>query len=100
MREPADLFEALDGTAAPTRDTKRRGLGWLPGLADIGWSNRLGWFEGFHLLMAVSPKRAVTGFGFAPASPKDQPLAKTFFAARHQSDSRLPTVACPPMCPM
>lgn len=41
------LFEALDGTAVPTREVKRRGLGWLPGLADMGWSNPLGWYEGF-----------------------------------------------------
>jgi hypothetical protein len=34
----------------PIRDAKRRGASWLPGLADIGWSNRLGWYEGFHLL--------------------------------------------------
>src|SRR5258707_816231 len=26
-----------------------RGTGWLAGQVDIGWSNRLGWYEGFHL---------------------------------------------------
>ena len=36
-------YEALDSSGVPTRDAKRRGAGWLPGLADIGWSNRLGW---------------------------------------------------------
>jgi hypothetical protein len=36
-------YEGLDSTAAVTRDGKRRGLGWLAGQADIGWSNRLGW---------------------------------------------------------
>ena len=36
-------YEALDSSGIPTRDAKRRGAGWLPGLADIGWSNRLGW---------------------------------------------------------
>jgi hypothetical protein len=41
------VYEALDSSAVPTRDAKRRGAGWLPGLADIGWSNRLGWYEGF-----------------------------------------------------
>jgi hypothetical protein len=35
------LYEALDSTGVPTRDAKRRGAGWLPGLADMGWSNRL-----------------------------------------------------------
>src|SRR5262249_55527244 len=48
-------YEALDSSGGPTRDAKRRGAGWLPGLADIGWSNRLGWYEGFHLLLAVKP---------------------------------------------
>src|SRR5215831_16735515 len=30
-------YEALDSFGIPTRDAKRRGAGWLPGLADIGW---------------------------------------------------------------
>jgi hypothetical protein len=35
---------------------KRRGHGWLlGGRADIGWSNSLGWYEGFSLLTAVEP---------------------------------------------
>ena len=75
-------YEALDSSGVPTREAKRRGAGWLPGLADIGWSNRLGWYEGFHLLVAVNPLGAMTGFGFGPASTKDQPLAETFFALR------------------
>ena len=65
------LYEALDSTGVPTRDAKRRGAGWLPGLADIGWSNRLGWYEGFHLLLAVNPTGMITGFGFGAASTKD-----------------------------
>jgi hypothetical protein len=76
------LYEALDSSGVPTRDAKRRGAGWLPGLADIGWSNRLGWYEGFHLLLAVNPVGVITGFGFGPASTKDQRLADTFFALR------------------
>ena len=40
--------EALDSSGVPPRDAKRRGAGWLPGLADIGWSNRLGWYAGVH----------------------------------------------------
>jgi hypothetical protein len=35
-------YEALDSAGISTRDAKRRGAGWLPALADIGWSNRLG----------------------------------------------------------
>ena len=49
-------YEALDSSGTPTRDAKRRGAGWLPGLADIGWSNRQCWYEGFHLLLAVNPR--------------------------------------------
>ena len=48
----------------------------------MGWSNRLGWYEGFHVLLAVNPWGMITGFGFGSASTKDQPLAETFFALR------------------
>src|ERR687895_2262274 len=88
-------YEALDSAGVPTRDAKRRGAGWLPGLADIGWSNRLGWYEGFHLLIAVNQVGVITGFGFAPASTKDQPLAETFFALRRQPYPQLPSVGAP-----
>jgi hypothetical protein len=83
-------YEALDSSGVPTRDAKRRGAGWLPELADIGWSNRLGWYEGFHLLMAGNPVGVITGCAFGAASTKDQPLADTFFALR-----RAPTRGCP-----
>ena len=89
------LYEALDSSGMPTRDAKRRGAGWLPGLADIGWSNRLGWYEGFHLLLAVNPVGVITGFGFGPASTKDQPLAATFFALRRQPHPGLASVGAP-----
>ena len=92
-------FEALDATAAPPRDSKRRGQGWLPGLVDIGWSNRLGWYEGFHVLLAVNPVGVITGFGYAPASVKDQPLAETFLAVRHQPEARLRSVGAPAQGP-
>jgi hypothetical protein len=85
-------YEALDSSAMPIRDVKRRGGGWLAGYADIGWSNSLGWYEGFRLLVAVNPVGMITGFGFASASTKDQPLAETFFAARHEQNPRLPSV--------
>lgn len=85
-------YEVIDTLAVPTRDAKRRGLGWLPGLADIGWSNRLGWYEGFHLLLAVTPQGVITGFGFGAGSAKDQPLAETLFAIRHTPDPALPNV--------
>jgi hypothetical protein len=85
-------YEALDTSAMPVRDAKRRGEGWLAGYADIGWSNSLGWYEGFCLLVAVDPAGVITGFGFASASTKDQPLAETFFALRARPNPRLGSV--------
>jgi hypothetical protein len=88
-------YEALDSSGVPTRDAKRRGAGWLPGLADSGWSNRLGWYAGFHVLLAVPPWGMITGFGFGPASTKDQPLAETFFALRRSPHPGLASVGLP-----
>ena len=85
-------YEALDSSAMPVRDAKRRGAGWLAGQADIGWSNSLGWYEGFCLLISANPEGVITGFGFAPASTKDQPLAETFFALRSEAHPRLGSV--------
>lgn len=92
LRAQHCAFELLDTPPAPTRDAKRRGPGWLAGLADIGWSNRLGWYEGFHVLTAVNPVGVITGVGFGAASTKAQPLAETFFAARHWRHPALPSV--------
>jgi hypothetical protein len=88
-------YEALDSAGIPTRDAKRRGAGWLPGLADIGWSNRLGWYEGCHLLLAVHPIGVITGFGFGAARTRDQPVAETFFALRRQPQPGLASVGAP-----
>jgi Transposase DDE domain len=84
-------YEALDGTGGPTRTARRRGRGWLPGLADVGMSTRLGWYEGLRLLVAADPAGVVTGFGFGPASADDRALAETLFALRAAPDPRLPT---------
>lgn len=92
-------YEVVDGTAVPTRNAKRRGAGWLPGVADIGFSNRLGWYEGVRLLASVTPTGAVTGFGVGPASANDRHLADTFFAARAAPHARLPGVGAPPGAP-
>jgi hypothetical protein len=91
----AAAYEVLDATAAPVRNAKRRGWGWLPEYVSIGWSNRLGWYAGLHLLVAATPAGVITGYGLGSADAKDQPLAETFFAARHQADPRLPTVGQP-----
>jgi Transposase DDE domain len=79
---PTCAYEALDGMGVPTRNAKRRGSGWLAGQADIGRCNRVGWYEGLHLLTAVTPHGALTGYGVAPASTKDQRLAESFLAQR------------------
>ena len=88
-------YEALDSSAVPTRCAKRRGRGWLPGQADIGWSNRIGWYEGFSLLLSVNRQGVITGFSFGPASTADQALAGDFFAFRHTPHPRLPTLGGP-----
>jgi hypothetical protein len=36
-------YEVLDSLAVATRNVRRRGRGWLCGLAALGRSNRLGW---------------------------------------------------------
>jgi hypothetical protein len=95
MQAQCCLYEALDSSGIPTRDAKRRGSGWLAGQADIGWSNRIGWYEGMHLLTSITPMGVITGFGFAPASCNDHTLAETFFAARHDPSPRLPSAGAP-----
>lgn len=82
-KEPHNcLYEALDTSAVPTRNVKRRGVGWLPEFTNIGYGGRIGWYNGFHLLTSVTAVGVVTGWGFGQASSKDQPLAESFFAAR------------------
>jgi hypothetical protein len=85
-------YQALDSSAMPVRDPKRRGAGWLAGYADIGWSNSLGWYEGFSLLAAVDCSGVITGLCFGAASSSDQPLAETFFAVRAWPNPRLVSV--------
>lgn len=88
-------YEALDTMGCRTRNVKRRGHGWLPGLANIGRCNRLGWYEGFNVLTSVTQTGVITGFGVAPASTKEQPFAETFLAARAVEHQRLPEVGLP-----
>ena len=75
-------FEVMDRTAVVTRNSSRRGSGWLPHHANIGFSNRVGFFEGLGLLLSVSPRGVITGLALASASCKDQPLADSFLALR------------------
>ncbi|MGF1472710.1 MAG: transposase, partial [Rubrobacteraceae bacterium] len=92
LKDSQPPYQALDASAMPVRNVKRRGGGWLAGEADIGWSNNLGWYEGFSLLTAVEPSGVITGFCFGPASSADQTLAETFFALRANPNSRLISV--------
>jgi len=92
LKGEAHPYQALDSSAMPVRDAKRRGHGWLAGEADIGWSNSIGWYEGFSVLAAVEPSGVITGFCFGSASTADQPLAETFFAVRATPNPRLISV--------
>ena len=58
----------------------------------IGWSNSIGWYEGFSLLTSVDPTGAITGFCFGAASTADQQMAETFFATRAYPNERLISV--------
>jgi hypothetical protein len=85
-------YERIDSSGIPVRDAKRRGEGWLAGQADVGWSNRIGWYEGFHLLVCSAPSGLITGYGFGPASTHDHPLMETFLAVRAQPTRELSSV--------
>jgi hypothetical protein len=89
------LYERVDSSGIATRDAKRRGAGWLPGQADIGWSNRIGWYEGLHLLIAIAEEGVITGFGFGAASTHDQRLMETFLAIRAQPTPALQSAGKP-----
>lgn len=88
----ACVYEALDTMGCATRNAKRRGEGWLAGEANLGYCNRLGWYEGLNVITSVTPEGWITGFGCAPASTKEQPYAETFLALRAMDWSRLPEV--------
>src|SRR5690606_1052213 len=87
--------DVLDVAPAPVRNAKRRGRGWLAGEANLGFSLRLGWFAGFRVLTAVSLEGVITGWGVAPASTNERPLAETLMAVRAHPDPRLPSVGTP-----
>jgi|SRR5689334_19996517 DDE family transposase len=85
-------YEAMDGTAVPTRNAKRRGRGWLPGIAAIGRCLRRGWIHGLRLLVCVTPDGVVTGWGVGAANANDHELAETLLTLRAASDAPLPSV--------
>jgi hypothetical protein len=89
---PTCAYEVLDSLGVVTRNVKRRGRGWLAGQAAKGWCTRLGFFHGVHLLAAVTPLGAITGYGLTPTTVSDQARADTFLAARHTPQPGLPEV--------
>lgn len=89
------LYEILDTSGVPVRNVKRRGRGWLAGQASIGWCTRLGWYNGFRLLLAGNPQGVITGFGYGEGSAKEQPLTETLLALRIQSQPAIPSVGRP-----
>jgi hypothetical protein len=92
-------YEALASAGIPPREATRRGAGWLPGVAESGWSQRLGWDAGFPLLLAVTPVGGIPGCGFGAASPQDQPRADTCFALRRWPPPGWPSVGAPALGP-
>ncbi len=42
---PQARYQVLDTIGLATRNSQRRGTGWLAGQVDIGYCSRLGWFE-------------------------------------------------------
>lgn len=92
LEQTPQAYEVLDGMGVAVRNNKRKGRGWLDGFANTGWSNRLGWYDGFHLLTAVDPDGVVTGYAVAEASTKDQPYAEDFLHQRAFPNPRLAMV--------
>jgi hypothetical protein len=88
-------YEILDGTGVRARNRQRRGVGWLPDRVAIGRCARLGWYEGFRLLLDITPRGAITGYGVGPANTNDRQLAETFLALRATPDPAMPSIGPP-----
>jgi hypothetical protein len=88
-------YEVLDGMGVAVRNNKRIAPAWLDGIAGTGWSNRLGWYDGVHLLTAVTLEGVLTGYAVAPAQTKEQPYAEDCLAARAQGVPRAAMVGVP-----
>jgi hypothetical protein len=92
-------YEILDTTGVPVRNIKRRGYGWLVGMADIGKCTRLGWFNGFRLLISVTPQGVITGFCFGSGHAKEQPMTEQMLALRSEPRVVIPSVGRPALGP-
>lgn len=88
-------YEVLDGMGVKVRNNRRIARGWLDGIAGTGWSNRLRWYDGFHVLTAVTPTGVLTGYAVAPAQTKEQPYTDAFLAARMRPQARTAMVGAP-----
>ena len=66
LGQSEELYQILDATGVPVRCIKRRGGGWLVGVADKGWCSRISSYMGFHVLMAITPTGFLTGCGLLP----------------------------------
>jgi hypothetical protein len=95
LTEHIPWIEAIDGSAVPVRDSHRRGNSWLCGEADVGHSNRLGWYYGLRLLVAVTANGAITGYCFGAASCNDRSLAEALFALRQRPSPRVGSTGRP-----
>jgi hypothetical protein len=84
-------LELLDTTAVPLRDRRRGGVGWLPEVSGLGYTLRLGWFDGVKLLLATTGEGVITGYALGLGNANDRALAEGFLAARATADPLLPT---------
>lgn len=88
-------YQIVDTMGCAVRNHQRRGHGWLPGMANIGRCNRLGWYEGFSVLTCITPLGVITGFGIASASTNERPFTESFLAARATRHPQVPEVGQP-----
>jgi hypothetical protein len=82
-------YEVIDRCGVATRMCGRRGRDWLGGFANKGLCGRLGFFYGFQLMVSATDEGVISGFGFAPGSTKDQPMAESLFVARYGDGPKL-----------
>jgi hypothetical protein len=86
------LYEVIDRFGVATRRSGRRGIGWLPEYTDKGLCSRIGFFHGVQVLSVVTPAGAITGFGVAAGSTKDQPMAGELFRFRNRPNRSMPWI--------
>lgn len=89
--DPQERYAILDGTGIAVRNGKRQGGGWVPEATGIGSCSRLGYFEGFRLLLCTGEQGAVTGWGCGTATTGERALADTLFEGRLMPHPGLPS---------